>query len=132
MVFAGISGLIVIIYLPVAALTTLGVLAFWRKWHSPKLWQVILAATCVGFLPWLDFGSIEHGITWPRSDGALLAYVPVLIPAVLWALQRRGSDGEFSLVARRAGSLLVGYVVLVVLVLPATALGLVVLSTLSK
>ena len=130
--FAAISGLIVLIYLPVAALTTLGLLAFWRKWHSPKLWQVILATVCIGLLPWLDFGSIEQGITGLRLGSALVAYVPVLIPAVLWALQRPGSNGEFSLVAQRAGSLLVGYIVLVVFVLPAMALSLAFLSSLNK
>ena len=122
-----ISGLIIVIYLPVVALTTLGLLALWNKLHPPKLWQVLAATACIGFLPWLVIGQSEHRAFGPQLAGSLLAYVPVLIPALLWALQRRGSDGEFSPLAERAGSLLVGYIILVVLVLPASVIGLVVL-----
>lgn len=128
MAFLAISGLLIVIYLPVAALTTLGLLALWNRLHPPKLWQVIAATACIGFLPWLVIGLSEEGGIGLQVASSFLAYVPVLIPAVLWTLQRRSSDGEFSSLAERAGSLLVAYVVLVVLVLPASVIGLVVLS----
>ena len=124
------SGLIIVIYLPVAALTTLGVLALWNRLRPPKLWQVLLGTACLGFLPWLVIGISEGWTVGLQLASSFLAYVPVLIPAVLWALQRRDSDGKFSPLAERAGSLLVGYIVLVVLVVPASVIGLAVLSQL--
>ena len=88
-----ISGFAVVIYLPVAALATLGMLALWNKLHSPGLWQVLAATACIVILPWLINGlSMGKGF-WLTLSTGFLAYVPVLIPAVLWALQRRGSDG---------------------------------------
>ena len=125
-----ISGLILVVYLPIAALTTLGLLALWNKWHSPKLWQVIAATACISLLPWLVTDPPIHRGVWLSLGSGFLAYVPVLIPAVLWTLQRRGSDGEFSLLAKRCGSLLVAYIVLVVLVMPVSVIGLAILSNL--
>lgn len=119
-----------IFYLPVAALTTLGLLALWNKLHPPKLWQVLAATACLGFLPWLVSGRSMHRDVWLQLGSGFLAYLPVLIPAVLWALQRRGSDGEFSLLAKRSGSLLVTYIVLVVLVVPVSVIGRALLSNL--
>ena len=118
-----------VVYLPVAALATLGLLALWNRLHPPKLWQVVVATAFIGFLPWLVNGLPEEGDIGLRVASSFFLYVPVLIPAVLWALQRRGSDGEFSPLAERAGSLLVAYIVLVVLVVPASAIGLAVLSS---
>lgn len=124
MPFLAISGLIILVYLPVAALTTLGLLALWNKLYPPRLWHVIAATACVGFLPWLVSEPSKHGNIWLTLGGGFFMYLPVLIPAVLWTLQRRGSDGEFSPLAKKSGSLLVAYIVLVVLVLPAAAVGL--------
>ena len=126
-----ISGFILVAYLPVAALTTLGLLAFWNKLHPPKLWQVLAATACLGFLPGLVSGHSINGDIWLSLGSGFLAYLPVLIPAVLWALQRRGSDGEFSEHAKRASSLLVAYIIFVVLVVPVSAIGLALLSNLS-
>lgn len=131
MAFLAISGFIFVIYLPIAALTTLGLLALWNKLHSPKLWQVLAVTACTVFLPWLVTGPTAHKGVWQTLGSGLIAYLPVMIPAVLWVLQRRGSDGEFSLLAKRSGSLLVAYIVLVVLVLPVSAIGLTVLSNLN-
>jgi hypothetical protein len=125
-----ISGLMFVIYLPVAALVTLGLLALWNRLHPPKFWQVLVATTCVGFLPWLLSGLPEEGGVGLHVAISFLAYAPVLIPAVLWALQRRSTDGEFSSLAKRAGSLLVAYIILVVLIVPALVIGLTVLSNL--
>jgi hypothetical protein len=120
-----LSGLGFVIYLPMSALATLGLLAVWNRFHPPKLWQVLAVTAGVCILPWL-YGSYSQNedISLGLLTG-LFVYVPVLIPAVLWALQRRGSDGEFSQIARRSGSLLVAYIVLVVLVIPAGALALI-------
>lgn len=125
-----LSGFAIVVYLPVAALATLGALALWNKWHSPKLWHVLAATACIVFLPLLVNGLSEQKDLWLTLSGGFLAYLPVLIPAVLWALQRRGSDGEFSPVAKRSGSLLVAYIVLVVLVLPVSAIGVAVFANL--
>ena len=126
-----LSGFLVVVYLPVAALVTLGTLALWNKWHSPKLWHVLAATSCVVLLPLLINGLSTQTGLWLTLSGGFLAYVPVLIPAVLWALQRRGSDGEFSPVAKRSGSLLVAYIVLVVVVVPVFAIGVAVLANLT-
>ena len=130
--FLAISGLIIVIYLPIAALTTLGLLALWNRLYPPTLWQVLAATACIGFLPWLIIGLSEEGGIGRQLTSSFLAYVPVLMPAVLWTLQRRSSDGEFSSLAERAGSLLVAYIVLVVLVVPVSAVGLAVLSYLKN
>ena len=116
------------VYLPVAALITLGLLALWNKCRPPKLWQVIAATALVVLLPQLVNGPSAHGGIWRGLGYGLLSYGPVLIPAVLWALQRRDSNGEFSILAERAGSMLVAYIVLVVFVLPVSIVGLAVLS----
>lgn len=126
-----ISGLILVAYLPAAALVTLGFLALWNRWRRPKFWQVLAATSCVVFLPSLVDGSTMHKDIWQQLGSGLIAYVPVLIPAVLWALQRRSDDGKFSTLAMKSGSLLVAYVIFVVLVLPLSAVGLLVLSNLT-
>lgn len=122
-----------LVYLPAACLITLGVLAVWNSWRPPKLWQVIVATVVVVFIPTLvrDLNDLVYDLGAPNAgyrirlafSVALLSYIPVLVPAVLWALQRRGSNGQFSKRAQIAGSLLVGYVVLVILVLPAAFAG---------
>ncbi len=125
-----ISGFILVVYLPIAAIVTLGILALWNKWRPPKLWHVVVATSCAVLLPWLADGfSLQRGILHALGNG-LMVYIPVLIPAVLWALQRRNDDGEFTTLARRSGSLLVGYIIFVVLILPLAAIGLAVLSNL--
>ena len=125
MAFLAISGLIFLIYLPIAAIATLGLLALWSKVHRPKLWQVLAVTAIVVFVPWMVTGSTAaHRGLWHSLASGILAYIPVMVPAVLWALQRRDSNGEFSPLAKRSGSLLVAYIILVVLVLPMSAIGL--------
>ena len=126
-----ISGFIFVVYLPIAAIVTLGILALWNRWRPPKLWHVVVATSCAVLLPSLVDGlSGQSGISQALGNG-LMVYIPVLIPAVLWALQRRDDDGEFSPLAKWTGSLLVGYIIFVVLILPVTAIGLAVLSKLN-
>lgn len=122
-----------VIYVPAACLTTLGLLAAWNKWHPPGLRQVLVATALVAFLPLLVFQLIDLVESfnaplagyrmWLALGVAISGYVPVLVPAVLWALQRRDEDGRFSRTARVAGSLLVAYVILVILVLPVAFFG---------
>ncbi len=124
-----------LIYIPAACLITLGLLAVWNRWRSPSLRQVIVVTAILVFVPQLFSGlaRITGGLDGPGTGYriwlaiivAVELYLPVLIPAVLWALQRRGDSGDFSEQARVAGSLLVAYVVLVILVLPAAFFGLV-------
>ena len=128
MIFLLLSTLVFVIYLPVSALVTLGLLAAWNRWHPPRLWQVLVVTAGVCILPWL-YGSYSQNES--ISLGLLtgfFVYVPVLIPAVLWALQRRDSDGKFSQIARRSGSLLLAYIVLVVLVIPVGTMGVILLA----
>ncbi|MDJ0814056.1 MAG: hypothetical protein QNJ23_10015 [Woeseiaceae bacterium] len=131
MAFLAISGFIVVVYLPVAAIATLGILALWNKLHPPKLWQVLVATAFIVVLPWVVTDPAGNKGLWHNLGSGIISALPVVIPAVLWVLQRRGSDGEFSPLAKRAGSLLVAYIVLVVLVIPALAVGYALLSGLA-
>ena len=113
-----------------ACVITLGLLAAWNALRPPKFQQVLVGTALVGFAPWLIIGLIDLAgrandplmgyRIWLALSGAVFGYIPVLIPAVLWSLSRRGKDGHHSRTARKAGSLLVAYIVLVILVLPAT------------
>jgi hypothetical protein len=123
---AGLGILALVVYLPVACVITLGLLALWNKLRPPTLWQVLAVTTLFGFLPWLLVGlahdHIAFGIgyrIWLHFGSSVLLFVPILVPAVLWAMQRRGGNAKLSRIAASSGSLLVGYVVFVVLVLPA-------------
>ena len=134
----GIGLITGLIYLPAACLITLGILAAWNSWRPPRHWQVIIATVVVVFVPFLilqlndlvsDLSALNAGYRIRLAiTAAVLMYLPVLVPATLWSLQRRDEDGRLSRIARAAGSLLVAYVVFVILVLPAAFFGFVFFS----
>ena len=111
--FGFVAALVVI---PVMTLGTLAVCAVWNRIRRPENWQVLVVATLASFVPLLlssDFDIV----------GSLVTSLPVLVPAGLWALSRANEDGEHTRAARLAASLLVGWIVFIIVVLPALFVG---------
>ena len=119
---------VALIYLPAVFWGTLGVLAFWDSVKPPRFWHVVIATVVAAFLPLLGFflnkfgyqpGALDAGNRLRLAFGdAFVSYLPILVPSVLWTLQRPGTDGQLALGARVARYVLITYAIFVTLVLP--------------
>ncbi len=114
--------------MPVMTLATLAVCGIWNHIRRPKTWQVMTVATLVSFVPILvsDLGKLATVTPyriWLALSSSLFASLPVLITAGLWALSRASEYGEHTKAARVAGSLLFGWLMLIIVGLPIAFFG---------
>ena len=125
MAFGLVAALFVI---PVMTLGTLAVCGIWNHVRRPETWQVMTVATLASFVPFLVSGlgklaTVTPYRIWLTFASSLFASLPVLVTAGLWALSRASEDGEHTKAARVAGSLLFGWLMLIIVGLPIAFFG---------